>query len=74
MNEQDGNVHIDHQGVIQQITDKIITDLLVALSPDEKSRKLVSGLLAIHRKYGIDALTSIKIIQEITELTKKLEE
>jgi hypothetical protein len=74
MNEQDGNVHIDHQGIIQQITDKIITDVLVALAPDEKSRKIISVILTTHRKYGIDALTSMKIIQEIAELTKKLEE
>lgn len=73
MNEQENNVHIDHQGIIQQITDKVITDVMAALMPDEKSRNIWTGLIAIHRKHGIDALTSIKIMQELAELTKELE-
>lgn len=73
MNEQDTNVHIDRQGIIQQITDKIITDVLVAFAPDDKSRRLITGMLAIHRKHGIDAMTSLKIAQELAELTNELE-
>ena len=72
MNENE-KIHIDYGGLINQIADKIITEFMSSLMPDEKTRKILLGTLAIHRKYGIDAATSIKILQELAELTKEVE-
>ena len=74
MNDQESNVQIDRQGIIQQIADRAITELLSALVPDESGRKLITGLMNIHRKYGIDSITSVRIISELGELLKEAEE
>ena len=68
MNENE-KVHIDYGALINQITDKVITDFMSELMPDEDTRKILLGILAIHRKYGIDAVTSIKILQDMAKLT-----
>lgn len=73
MNENE-KVHIDYGALINQIADKVITDFMSALMPDEKTRKIMLGTLAIHRKYGIDAATSIKILQELADLTKETDD
>ena len=71
-NEPTYEVKVDKQGIIQQIADKAISDLLVALVPDEAGKKMVTGMMAIYRKYGIDPVTSIKIITEIGEMLKEV--
>ena len=67
MNEEK-EVKIDHKGIIQQITDKVILDLMTAIMPDDQTRKLVSAMVLVHRKYGIDAATSMKIMAEIATI------
>lgn len=72
MNENE-NVEIDFSVLMNKIVDKAMAELVSELMPDEKSKKLSLGILAIHRKYGINGLTSIKILQEIAELTKEVD-
>lgn len=62
------DVQIDYLAIINQIADKVITDFLTSISPDEKTQKLLTGLIAIHRKYGIDAATSMKIMVDMGKL------
>lgn len=71
MNDPTPDVKIDKPGIVQQITDHVVTELVSALMPDDKSRKLVSGMMKIHRKYGIDSTTSLKILMDLAELTKE---
>lgn len=63
--ENKDEVKIDYQGIIQQVTDRVVVDLMSSLMPDEKSRKLVAAMAAVHRKYGIDAATSMRIMMEV---------
>lgn len=71
MNENENKVHIDIQALYNQIVDKAIIELVSIMSPDEQTRKILKGMLTIHRKYGIDAATSMKIFAELAELTKE---
>ena len=68
----DKNFHIDYQAIAQQIADKAITDIISVMLPDDKARKLMLGMMDIHRKHGIDAVTSIKIIEDIVKLLKEV--
>ena len=70
-NEPTYEVKVDRRKIVQQIADKAVADLLTAFVPDEKGKKIVAGILAIHRKHGIDSFTSIKIITELGELLKE---
>ena len=74
MSDNAPEVKIDPKGIIQQITDKVIEDFMISLLPDEKSKKFTSGIMAIHRKYGIDSATSIRIVMGLGELIKEMEE
>lgn len=71
MNENTDKVHIDYQGLLNQIADRAIAEFLMSFAPDEQTRKLIGGMIVIHRKYGIDAATSAKILQELGELMKE---
>lgn len=64
-------VKIDYQGIIQQITDRVIVDLIGTFLPDDNTRKIMAGIVAVHRKYGIDAATSMKIIIDLAEVLKE---
>lgn len=66
-------VKIDYQGIMQQITDKVILELFGAFMPDEKTKKLLTATISVHRKYGIDAATSIKIMMDLAEIIKETE-
>lgn len=63
--EPKDEVKIDYHSIIQQITDKVVIELMSSIMPDEKSRKLVQAMATVHRMYGIDAATSMKIMMEI---------
>jgi hypothetical protein len=58
-------VQIDQRALIQHLKDKVIIDFMSAIMPDDKTRKLVSSMAEVHRKYGIDAATSMQIMMEI---------
>lgn len=73
MNENEKQVHIDYQAIVNQIADKAVVEFMAAIMPDEKSREFLLGMLAVHRKYGIDAVTSVKIIQDLAEVLKEIE-
>ena len=68
MNDNRDDIHIDYSSLLTMMTDKIITDFVLALLPDDSSRKLMKAMIDTHRKYGIDASTSIKIIKDAAEL------
>ena len=70
-NEPTYEVKVDKKQIVQQIADKAVTELLTAFVPDEQGKKLITGILAIHRKHGIDSFTSVKIITELGELLKE---
>lgn len=65
------NIGIDFEAIMKMAIDKALIETMSSLMPDDKTRKLMLGILNIHRKYGIDAVTSIKIIQDIAEFTKE---
>lgn len=73
MHEPNNEIHIDYKTIAQQIADKAIAEFLASLMPDEKTKKLMLGMMAIHRKYGIDTVTSIKILQDFAEFSKEIE-
>ena len=67
----DDNVHIDYQSIIQMAVDKAIVEFVSSLMPDEETRKVMLAMTKAHRKYGVDAATSLKIVQEFAELIKE---
>ena len=71
-NEPTYEVKVDKKNFVQQIADKAITELLAALVPDETGKKIVTGMMAIYRKHGIDPITSMKLITEIGEMLKEV--
>lgn len=74
MDEKEKEVKIDYQGIIQQLTDKVIVEFVGSFMPDEKTKKLMTAMVSVHRKYGIDAATSLKILMDYAELIKEVEE
>lgn len=71
MNDDKNDIYIDYQSILKLATDKVITELMSSLMPDDETRKLMTALIAAHRKYGIDAATSVKIIQEFAKLIEE---
>ena len=71
-NEPTYEVKVDKKSFVQQIADKAITELLTALVPDETGKKIVTGMMEIYRKHGIDPVTSMKLISEIGEMLKEV--
>ena len=71
MEEKEIDVKIDYQLLAKQFADKMIEDFISSLMPDEKTKKFWLATIAVHRQYGIDAATSIKILQELAEITKE---
>ena len=69
--ENSEEIKIDYQGIVQQIADKVIVEFISSLMPDEKTKKLMLAMVAVHRKYGIDASTSLKILMDYAELIKE---
>lgn len=65
------NVGIDFEAIMKMAIDKALVETISSLMPDEKTKKMLLGILSIHRKYGIDAPTSIKILQDLAELMKE---
>ena len=63
--EEKEEVKIDYQAIIQQITDKAIVTVIESFLPDENTRKIMRGIVAVHRKYGIDAATIMKIVIDL---------
>ena len=74
MDENKEKVHIDYSGLIQQMADKVVADFMTSLAPDEETRRVMAGLFAIHRKYGIDAATTLKIVMDLAELMNNKED
>ena len=66
--EEKTEVHVNQSALLKQIADKAITSFTLSLIPEEKDRKVVAAAISVHRKYGIDAATSIKIMTELTEV------
>ena len=66
------NFHIDYQAIAQQIADKAIAEIISVMLPDDKARKLVLGMMDVHRKHGIDTTTRLKIIEDTVKLLKEV--
>lgn len=62
------NVHIDYEAIVKDISERAMINMVSAFMPDESSRKLCVGIMNVHRKYGIDPVTSMKILQELGEI------
>lgn len=69
--DENNNIQIDYDLISKLMADKLITDFMAALMPDEKTKKLLIGMMAVHRKYGIDAATSVRIISDLCEVFKE---
>jgi hypothetical protein len=74
MQEDEMKVQIDYAAIAKEIADKAVGDMVAAFMPDEKTKKFWEATLVVHRRYGIDAVTSMKIMQEIAELIKEVKE
>ena len=72
--DEESKIQIDYDLIAKMMAEKFVTDFMTALMPDEKTKKLLVGMMAVHRKYGIDAVTSIKIITDLCEVFKDDEE
>lgn len=70
MQEDGMNIQIDYATIVKEIADKAVGDMVAAFMPDDQTKKFWTATLAVHRRYGIDAVTSMKIMQEIAELIK----
>lgn len=70
MQEDGMNVQIDYAAIVKEIADKAVGDMVAAFMPDDQTKKFWTATLVVHRRYGIDAVTSMKIMQEIAELIK----
>ena len=64
-------VHIDYSELVRQLADKAVADLFASFMPDEPQRKLITSIFAIHRKYGVDTATTVKILMELGEILKE---
>lgn len=65
------NIHIDYEAIVKDISERAMINMVSAFMPDESSRKLCVGIMNVHRKYGIDPVTSMKILQELGEILKE---
>lgn len=74
MNPNEEKVSIDYQGIINQLLDKAIGDFFISVMPDDKSRQAMQKMLDIHRKHGVDAMTTFKIMIDLAEVYKTGEE
>lgn len=76
MNEKE-DVKIDYDAIfssdtiINKIVDKALAEIISSLMPDENTKKICLALLSVHRKYGIDTMTSIKILKDIGYILKE---
>lgn len=68
------NVSIDYQAIMNQLVDKAIGEFLTSFCTDEKSKRIMSGTFAVHRKHGIDAMTTFKIMMDLAEVYKNEED
>jgi hypothetical protein len=65
------NIHIDYEAIIKDISERAMISFMASMMPDESSRKMCVGLMNVHRKYGIDPVTTIKILQDLGEILKE---
>lgn len=65
------NVHIDINALMQQFKDEIAIQTICSLSPDEKSKKLITSTLRVFTNYGVPVETAFKILQEIVYICNK---
>ena len=65
------NIGIDFEALMKMAIDKAIVETIASMLPDDKTKHMLLGIVSIHRKYGIDASTSIKILQDLAELMKE---
>lgn len=65
------NVHIDYEAIVKDISERAMISFMASMMPDESSRKMCVGLMNVHRKYGIDPVTTIKILQDLGEVLKE---
>ena len=71
MSENKPEVTIDIPAMMREIADRTLTEFLASFMPDETSRKMIVSIMSIHRKYGIDAATTLKIIMDLGEAFKE---
>ena len=65
------DVQIDIRQMVQNMVDKAMIDLFAAFAPDDKTRSVLVGIMKVHRKYGIDPITSLKIMVDLGEVLKQ---
>lgn len=65
------NVHIDMNALMQRFKDEIAIQTIGSLSPDEKSKKLITSTLRVFTNYGVPVETAFKILQEITDICSR---
>lgn len=71
MDEKNHEIHVDYTGLINQLTSKVISNIFSDLMPDDKSKKLIEVFFESHRRHGIDAATSLKILMDIAKHTEE---
>ena len=72
--EENFKIEVDAQALFKEMIEKTMAEFIAAMMPDEQGRKLVSGVFAILRKHGIDTATSMKIMMDLGELMKEVED
>lgn len=57
--------------IINKIVDRALAEIISSLMPDENTKKVCLALLAVHRKHGIDTMTSISMLKEMGDILKE---
>jgi hypothetical protein len=68
---ENNNVHIDYEAIVKDISERAMITMVASFMPDENSKKFCVGIMNVHRKHGIDLVTSMKILQELGEILKE---
>lgn len=63
MNED--NVKIDCEAMLNRLVDNAFGRFALAVMPDEKTKDILSVYFKVHRKYGIDTITTMNIINDL---------
>ena len=69
--ENNEEIKIDYSAIARQIADKAIGEFISAMLPDDQSRKMCLAMFTAHRKNGIDAGTTFKILMDLADILKE---
>lgn len=67
------DIQFDYESILKMAIDKAVIDVIALSAPDEKSRKIITGLITILRKHGVEMPTILKIIEDLGKFLEEVE-